>query len=144
MLASLAALLPAALALASGCALAQRVNAPGGFAVGGYDVVAYFTLDKAIRGDPKISFPFQGVIYRFASAENRDLFLADPIRYLPAYGGHSAYGVATGVLAPGNPEFFAIYEGRLYLNFSKSVHGQWLRDPGGYITRADANWPTLR
>ncbi|MBI3498854.1 MAG: hypothetical protein HY058_16270 [Proteobacteria bacterium] len=127
-----------------GGAAAEMVDAPGGLALGGYDVVAYFTDDKPVRGLAEFASVFQSVTYRFRSAANRDRFLADPLRYLPAYGGYSAYGVANGVLAPGDPEQFAIVEGRLYVNFSKSVHSQWLRDPAFYIARADQNWLTLR
>ena len=140
----LAALILSAASLASLGGRAEAVNAPGGLAASGYDVVAYFTLGKAARGSPQFTQAFQGVTYRFASAANRDLFAADPARYLPAYGGYSAYGVASGRLVAPNPEVFTIHEGRLYLDASREMRSLWLRDPALYIARANEAWLGLR
>ena len=35
-------------------------------AIQGYDVVAYFTMDKALRGKKKIHISYEGKTYRFA------------------------------------------------------------------------------
>jgi hypothetical protein len=136
----------AALWLGLGCltvADAQSANAPGGLAAGGYDVVAYFTVGQAVRGDPNLAQVFEGMSYRFANAENRDRFFADPLRYLPAYGGHSAYGVASGRLVPADPQLFSIRDGRLFLEANQEMRSLWLRDPEPYIARADRLWPSL-
>jgi YHS domain-containing protein len=130
--------------LASRIAAGQPVNAPSGLALSGYDVVAYFTLGKPVHGDRQFALPFQGVTYLFASTEDRAQFLADPSRYLPAYGGYAAYAVASGRLVPGDPKVFAIVEGRLYFNSSLEVHRRWLSQAPLYIGRADEKWPQLR
>lgn len=114
-----------------------------GVGAGGHDVVAYQTEAAARRGKADIAATHQGVAYRFASAANRDAFLADPERYLPRYGGYCAWAVANGYTAKGDPEAWSVVDGRLYLNYSKPVRARWLTDVPGNIARGDANWPKV-
>src|SRR6266545_2078786 len=58
-----------------------------GTAILGYDAVAYFTDNKAVKGNPKISSEYEGAKYFFASAQHKALFDANPAKYAPAYGG---------------------------------------------------------
>ena len=51
----------------------------GNVAIKGYDPVAYFTMGKATRGDPAINSQWLGAEWHFANAEDRDLFVANPI-----------------------------------------------------------------
>ena len=62
----------------------------------GYDPVAYFTEGKPVRGNGYHVSHFKGVTYAFASEEHKELFDANPEKYVPAYGGYCAYGVAEG------------------------------------------------
>ena len=59
-----------------------------GVAIRGYDPVAYHTEGRALKGKKEFSHDWNDAIWRFASAENRDLFAADPERYAPQYGGY--------------------------------------------------------
>ena len=61
-----------------------------------------------------------------------------PRRYLPQYGGFCAFGVAGGYKADIDPEAFSLVDGKLYLNYSKSIRAKWLGDVPGYIGKADA------
>jgi len=112
-----------------------------GVALGGYDPVSYFAGAVPQRGLAGLTLEHDGAAWRFSSAENRDQFRARPAAYLPRYGGYCAYAVAGGGTAGADPEVWQIVDGRLYLNASRRVHAKWLRDPAGYIARADANWP---
>jgi YHS domain-containing protein len=114
-----------------------------GFAVAGYDPVAYFTENKPIKGDPSITLDYKGARWLFASTANRDAFKADPEKYAPQYGGYCAWAVSQGYTAKGEPEVWKIVEGKLYLNFSRSVQRRWERDIPGNITSANANWPAV-
>lgn len=125
-------------------ARAGTLNAPDGVAVGGYDAVAYFTMNKAVPGSPGITTTYNGATYRFASTADRDLFMASPEKYVPQYGGFCAYGTALGHKAPIDPEAFTIIDGRLYLNYDKSVWATFKEDPAGYIAKANTNWPTVQ
>ena len=113
----------------------------GGLALDGYDVVAYFVDSKAVKGDPRFEFTWDGARWRFVSAEHRDRFAADPQQYAPQYGGYCAYAVSQGHTASADPEQWSVVNGRLYVNYSASVRATWERDTPGYITKADANWP---
>jgi len=62
--------------------------------IGGYDLVAYFTDGKPMRGSGYQVSVFEGVTYAFASEEHKEMFEANPEKYVPAYGGYCAYGVA--------------------------------------------------
>ncbi len=114
-----------------------------GVAVGGYDAVAYFTEKKPVRGSKDITAKHAGVTWRFASNANRDAFVADPGRYAPQYGGYCAWAVANGYTAKGDPNAWSVVDGKLYLNFSKSVRRQWSKDIPGNISKGDANWPSV-
>jgi YHS domain-containing protein len=105
--------------------------------------VAYFTQSKAVRGDPAISAAHAGAIYYFASDADRALFAADPVRYVPEFGGFCAFGTSQGHKATIDPEAFTIVNGKLYLNYSKDVWAKFKEDPAGYIQKADANWPEV-
>ena len=130
--------------LIAGPAFAGSVNKTfSGTALKGYDAVAYHTVGRPLEGSRKFSHTWSGATWRFASAENRDLFVAKPERYAPAYGGYCAYGVAEGVKFDINPSVWSIVDGRLYLNKSHGVKRYWVRDIAGYIKRANAHWQRL-
>jgi YHS domain-containing protein len=112
-------------------------------AVSGYDPVAYFTLNRPVRGSAEHRIMHQGFEYRFASAENAAAFRANPGRYLPQYGGYCAWAVANGYTAPGNPQNWRIVDGRLYLNYNDEIQQRWERNIPGFISSANANWPRV-
>ena len=112
--------------------------------VGGYDVVAYFTDGKAVRGSGYHVTVYDGVTYAFASGDHKKAFEANPKKYLPAYGGYCAYGVAVEKKFVVDPEAWKIVDGTLYLNLDKDIQRKWEKDIPGYIKRADANWPKIK
>ncbi len=59
-----------------------------GLAVKGYDVVAYFTMDKPVKGKSSFSYKWKDATWRFSSQEHLDLFKASPETYAPQYGGY--------------------------------------------------------
>ncbi len=124
---------------------AQAVNVDRtNLALQGYDPVAYFTDQRAVPGSPQFAATHEGATYRFASAAHRDAFVAEPTRFVPAYGGYCAYGVSRGYKVKVDPEAFHVANGRLYLNYDKGVQKTWLQDIPGYIAKADQNWPGLK
>lgn len=114
-----------------------------GEAIRGYDPVAYFTAGKPVEGESRFSQRYMGANWHFASAENRQRFIDNPEQYAPQYGGYCAWAVSQGYTASIDPDAWAIVDGKLYLNYSKSVQSQWQQDTAGNIARADANWPGL-
>lgn len=112
-----------------------------GLAIHGTDPVAYFTEGAAVTGSPEFTHDWGDATWQFASAENRDLFAANPQQYAPQYGGFCAWAVSQGYTASIDPNAWRIVEGRLYLNYSPGVQRRWERDIPGNISSADANWP---
>lgn len=110
---------------------------------GGYDTVAYFEVGKPIKGSAQYRTEYQGATWRFSSADNLSRFQANPERYVPAYGGYCAWAVSQGYLAKGDPAFWSIKNGRLFLNFNQSVQSSWLNNTDELIVQADANWPAV-
>jgi YHS domain-containing protein len=139
----LAALPLAALLAHATAATASPVNAEGGVAIRGTDPVAYHTTGRPTPGRPEFTHAWRGATWRFASAANRDLFAADPERYAPAYGGFCAWAVAQGYTAPIDPAAWRIVDGRLYLNYDRSIQRRWERDIPGFIRSANGHWPRL-
>ena len=72
----------------SGMAFDEVNKTSFGVAIKGYDTVAYHTENRAVKGRSEFSHPWNDAVWYFASAENRDLFRADPERYAPQYGGY--------------------------------------------------------
>ena len=115
-------------------------------AIGGADVVAYYSLEKgadAVRGNKDISFEYKGATWYFSSEANRDLFASAPEKYVPQYGGYCAYAVAIGQTQSVDPDYWHILDGKLYLNYNYFVNRKWSKDSEGYIAKADNNWPTV-
>jgi YHS domain-containing protein len=112
--------------------------------LGGYDPVAYFTDGKPMKGSGFHEAIYQGVTYVFASEDHKKQFMVNPERYLPAYGGYCAYGVAVGKKFVADPEVWKIVEGKLYLNLDGNIQQKWQKDISGYVKKADAIWSEIR
>jgi hypothetical protein len=114
-----------------------------GLALQGYDPVAFFTQAKPVKGDPAITAVHRRATYRFASAEHKRLFEADPAKYEPQFGGYCGYGASQDKLAPIQVEYFQVLDGRLVLQHNRKAWDLWNQDVAGNLKRADANWPGL-
>ena len=112
-------------------------------AAGGYDPVAYFTDGKPVAGSSSIAHSWKGATWRFATEKNRELFKASPEKYAPQYGGYCAWAVSQGYTAKGDPNYWKIVGGRLYLNYDASVQRNWEKDIPGHIVNANGNWPKV-
>jgi YHS domain-containing protein len=117
--------------------------AADGLAAGGYDVTAYFTQGKAVRGSAKYELMLRGATWRFASSENKARFQADPAAYAPQFGGYCAWAVSQGYIASGDPRQWKIVDGKLYLNFNARAKELWEADQVDAIKRGHANWPAV-
>jgi YHS domain-containing protein len=133
------AMLCAASAWAGG---AVNVNKDG-LAVEGYDVVAYFVDKEPVKGKSEFSAKVDGATYLFSSAENLSIFVAEPARYQPQYGGYCAFGVAKGFKPEVDPKAFKVVDGKLYLNKNPDIASRWNADIPGFIKSANDNWKTL-
>lgn len=113
-------------------------------ALRGYNPVSYFTDGAPTPGEIDITAEHQGATYRFASAEHKAMFEADPAKYAPQYGGYCAFGLAQGYKFDGDPQVWKIVDDKLYLNLSSKVSTIWQQDVPGNIENADAKWQMVK
>jgi len=111
-------------------------------AVGGYDVVSYYS-GVPQEGNEDLFYEYNGANWRFSTQANLDLFRTNPDAFVPQYGGYCAWAVAKDKLAKGDPEYWHVEDGKLYLNFNKRIKKRWQRDIPGFIKKGDANWPAI-
>ena len=116
-----------------------------GAAIKGYDVVSYFTLNQAIKGDKDIRYDYGGVTWLFSSEENLALFQEDPQRFIPQYGGYCAYAMAVeGSKVRIKPTEFLVVDEKLYLNFNGRTSRLFKEDFADYRAEADKNWLNIQ
>ncbi len=87
---------------------------------------------------------YEGAIYRFSSTKNHDLFVENPAKYAPAYGGYCALGTSFGKKFAVDGKAFQVVDGQLYVNKNLSVYKSWRKDIPGNLVKSDAQWPTIK
>src|SRR5262249_43338215 len=108
-------------------------------AIKGYDTVAYFTDGKAIKGSSSFEYVWDDGRWQFASRTHRDMFVADPERYAPQFGGFCAGAIVNRQLVPGNPETWTIVDGKLYMDAgSQKDQAEWKANAVENIQKGDA------
>lgn len=133
-----------ALVALAGCATRNALpDGAGGKAIlAGNDPVSYHTAAKPVRGDPTINTQWDGGTYYFANAANRDLFVKNPERYAPQYGGFCANGAPFSVLLGGGPDAYKIVDGRLYMFSGQGSLNYWAMNEKRNIELGDNYWKT--
>ena len=123
---------------------AKQLNLDKGVAISGYDPVAYFTLSKAVAGKSNINYMLNGATYYFATEANRSMFIKEPGKYEPQYGGWCAYAMATkGEKVEIDPQTFKIVNGKLLLFYNRFFNNtltSWNKNEKAFLPQADANW----
>ncbi len=114
-----------------------------GFAIKGYDVVAYHTMGRAVEGSHDFSHNWLNLTWQFASAEHRDLFAADPLAYAPQYGGYCASAPHVNGKPDIDPTAFRVVNHRLYLFFSEKGADAWASD-ASEIKSAEKVWKKVK
>lgn len=125
----------------------KHFNLEKGIAIQGYDPVAYFTNNKAVKGNKAHAVAYQGVTYYFSTPQNKETFKNNPSKYEPEYGGWCAYAMgAKGEKVEVDPETFTIINGKLFLFYNAFFNNtlkDWKKDETNLHTKADANWAKI-
>jgi YHS domain-containing protein len=125
----------------------KEFNLDGNIAIDGYDPVAYFKANKAIKGKKDLAVSHHGVIYYFSSGENKEAFKKNPSQYEPEYGGWCAYAMgAKGEKVSIDPETFKILNGKLYLFYNRFFNNtlkSWNKEEAKLKPAADASWKKI-
>ena len=106
----------------------------------GHDVVSYFTDGRHQMGSPAHKSVHKGVTFRFASAEHKKLFDAEPAKYIPQYGGYCANGIAYGIPWGGDADTWRIIDGKLFIFGGAGSRDAFLLDPKANVALADKYW----
>ncbi|MEP6669019.1 MAG: YHS domain-containing (seleno)protein [Chthoniobacter sp.] len=135
----------ATFALAAFASAGELVNVDKhGLALQGYDPVGYFTESRPVEGNPSFSTTYKGALYHFASSRNRALFLRNPAKYEPQFGGFCGYAASIDTISEISPHYWQILNGRLVLQHNQKAWNLWTRDVAGNLAKADGNWPHLK
>ena len=122
----------------------KQFNLSDGVAISGYDPVAYFISNKAVKGSKENALVQEGVTYYFSSAANKEAFKKDPAKYEPSYGGWCSYAMgAKGEKVDIDPKTFKIVDGKLNLFYNKFFNNtltDWNKDETNLKKKADAYW----
>lgn len=125
----------------------NQFNLENKLAIQGYDPVAYFKADKAVKGKKEFSTIFKSVIYNFSTKENLETFKKNPSTYEPQYGGWCAYAMGdSGEKVEINPETFKIIDGKLYLFYNAYFNNtlkSWNKNEKALKSKADVNWTKI-
>lgn len=118
----------------------------GGVAIMGYDTVAYFTEGKAVKGSEEFSYEWLGTPWHFASKKHQEMFMSEPTKYAPQYGGYCAGEVAMNesVTVNVDPEAFRIIDGKLYLIYDEGNAADFADNADDLVPKGDANWPIVQ
>ncbi len=124
-------------------------NVPAhGVALEGYCPVAYFAVNKPVLGVKEYASTHDGITYWFVNAEAKAAFDAEPVKYVPAYGGWCAYGMAVEDKFPVDPRSFKIVDGQLLLflkNESVDARESWnAGDEDELVLKADQHWAKVQ
>ena len=133
--------------LSIGTMLGQKTNNDDSkIALQGYSPVSYVDLNLAQRGAIAHKSGYEGLKYYFTDADQKVKFDANPSKYLPAYGGWCATGIAVNAKFRTDPNKFLVSSGQLYLflyDLEVDAKQLWLKDEKGMKKQAEANWKKM-
>ena len=133
------------LAAQGGGAVAITSTDERGVALDGFDAVAYHTARAPQKGVEKFQVSWAGSLWYFTNLENRQSFSRNPEKYMPAFGGHDPYGMATGgIIQPATPELWEISKGRLYLFYSGKTRTLWHENKQNNLKKATLHWTRIK
>jgi len=112
-------------------------------ALHGYDPVSYFQ-SKPTKGLNSLSYEYNKVNYIFSNKKNKTIFMDNPDKHIPVFGGYCAYGVRVGKKLDIDPNAYAIEAGRLYMLLNRSTKNLWDKDRERNIAIAKRLWPTIK
>lgn len=116
-------------------------NTSSGIALHGYDPVSYFDDGAPVPGQESITVEWRDAVWRFANADNKERFAANPDQFAPQFGGFCAFAVSKGFTADPMPDAWHIEGENLYVFADKNVRDEWVGTlVDGSLERSRENW----
>jgi YHS domain-containing protein len=106
----------------------------------GFDVVAYHTEGKEAMGSADFRSVYEGTTFQFKSAQHKALFDANPQKYLPAFGGYCANGLAYGIPWGGDADTWKMIDGKVYIFGGAGSRDAFLVDEKANLALAEKYW----
>ena len=106
----------------------------------GADVTTYFTQGKYTPGTSQFKSVYEGVVFRFASADNKALFDKEPRKYLPEFGGYCANGIVYGIPWGGDADTWTMLNGKLYIFGGQGSKDGFEVDVPKHLALAEQYW----
>ena len=106
----------------------------------GADVVAYFTQGKYVQGALQFKSDYEGVTFRFSSAEHKAMFDKEPKKFLPEYGGYCANGIVYGIPWGGDADTWKMINGKLYIFGGQGSKDGFEVDEARHLQLAEKYW----
>ncbi len=106
----------------------------------GHDVVAYHTENTHAMGNPAFRSSHEGSTFQFKNAQHKALFDANPAKYLPAYGGYCANGIAYGIPWGGDADTWKMIDGKVYIFGGAGSRDGFLVDEKANLALAEKYW----
>jgi YHS domain-containing protein len=106
----------------------------------GADVVAYFVDAQYKQGNPAIKSAYEKITFYFTSEENKRRFDAEPLKYVPQYGGYCANGTAYGIPWGGDADTWRVIDGKLYIFGGAQSRDAFLLDTTKNLQLAETYW----
>ncbi|MEM9363367.1 MAG: YHS domain-containing (seleno)protein [Bacteroidota bacterium] len=121
--------------------LVNTDEAGNNIAMEGYDMVSFFG-GTPLKGNNQFSSSYQGITYQFASESNKQAFDANPIAYLPEYGGFCAVAMFFGKAEELQTyDLYDVVDGKLYFNKNEKAKKMWDKKTAAVIIKkSDQNW----
>ena len=113
-------------------------------ALDNYCPVAYAVMNKAVKGNPKYSSEYEGKTYYFADSKAKDMFDANPLKYVPKYDGYCATAMSMGKKLKSNPKLFSVYKSHTYLFSNKKAKMMFDKNPDMFIEKSDKAFADLK
>lgn len=120
-------------------------NLEQGVGLKGYDPVSIFPEGggESLPGDSQYSLDYLGVVYFFASAENLSLFIQNPGKYEPTYGGWCAWAMVSGHKVDIQPHLFTVHGNRAHYFAAARAKRNFDQDILGHERKADSFWKKI-
>jgi len=106
----------------------------------GHDVVSYFTEQTHQMGVPEHKSSHEGVTFWFAKAEHKTMFDAEPVKYIPQYGGYCTNGIAYGIPWGGDADRWKMADGKLYIFGGQGSYDAFMLDEEKNMALAEKYW----
>jgi len=108
-------------------------SAKSDLALEGYCPVCIVAMKKWVRGKSEHQTTYDGKTYYFPGEKQKEMFLADPAKYVPALGGDCTVCLANmGKRVPGNIRHAVFHQQRLFLFPSADQKNEFQAHPDQY------------